>query len=175
MANEVKGQNELQQGHCIVCNATMAAHFAQDGRWTGCKVTQRRGTVFVPPVVLIVTPEMLAQLQHAPAAKPERHVAQEVTPRATRRQRRSAENVQPAAEQETRGRGRIPGVYKSGAKTPTVLTDSISRVYQFVTKHKRGAQMKDMSAKLDMPSGTVGWALRKLIQQGAVEYHPAAA
>lgn len=174
MSNEVKGQNELQQGHCIVCNATMAAHFGNDGRWTGCKVSQRRGTVFVPPVVLIVTPEMLSSLQPQPA-QAQRQVAQETQPR-TRRHRRSAEVVQAAeGETQTRGRGRIPGVYKSGPKQSTVLTDSISRVYQFVAKHKRGAQMKDMSAKLDMPSGTVGWALRKLIQQGAVEYHPAVA
>lgn len=67
-------------------------------------------------------------------------------------------------------RGRIAGLYVVGKKKPAKMTDSQTKVFGLVKRHKNGMGLKDIASKLDMPSGTVGWALQKLAKQGAVEH-----
>ena len=74
-------------------------------------------------------------------------------------------------------RGRVAGRYVATKKQPAkfnVYTNSIKQVHQFVLRHKRGVAMKNIAERLEMPLGTVGWALRWLMKQNAVAYQAAA-
>jgi len=93
----------------------------------------------------------------------------------TRETQDSAEVAE--AQPATGLRGRVAGRYVATKKQPakfSVYTDSIKRVHQFVLRHKRGVAMKNIAERLEMPLGTVGWALRWLMKQNAVSYQAAA-
>lgn len=100
----------------------------------------------------------------------------------TRRARRGAPATKPrtrvthanrgrkVATRTTGVRGRIAGRYLVGTKEPEYLTDSIGDVYKLIARHKKGLTAKDISGRLDMPMGTVGWALQMLKRSGALQY-----
>jgi hypothetical protein len=108
--------------------------------------------------------------------QPERRRATDVQPSVRpARERRgvSAEPEQQSTDNsEARGRGRIAGRYMLSTKPPSKVTESIEAVYKMVKTHKRGLTVKDIATRLKMPTGTVGWAVQKLVHQGAVQYQP---
>jgi hypothetical protein len=165
----LNGTPGLRTGICVVCRGTLDAHF-KDQEWAGCPkapAARQGAPLFVPFIVM--TPEMLRAL---PATSDQRPVKDRRAPNKTRVTRKTS-SVQrdPVAEGS---RGRKPGRYVAGPEPKKVATDSILAVWKLLKSRKTGLKAKDVSAKLEMPMGTVGWALRHLKRQGAATYTAAA-
>jgi hypothetical protein len=78
---------------------------------------------------------------------------------------------------EPKGRGRHPGLYMVTSKADPAklkMTESIDKVFR-VIKKSNGITQNDIASKLEMPTGTVGWALGKLAKQRAVARQAAVA
>lgn len=112
--------------------------------------------------------------QKVDETQPERRRATDAKPRRQRKAVSADSALSNGTTDDTRGRGRIAGRYMLSDKLPTKVTESIEAVYKVVKSHKRGLTVKDIANRLSMPTGTVGWAVQKLVHQGAVQYQPQA-
>jgi len=175
---------EMQHGVCVICRGTLAEHFKGE-EWIGCQRRPRgmRGStaLFVP--FIVVGSDAVRTAAETPGVPERRRRARRATetpevPVTTTRGRTRTETTPETKPETPRGRGRAAGVYTLAKNAPAEsdlkLTDSIRAVYKQIKQHKRGISVKDLAAKLDMPSGTVGWAIQKLVRQSAVQYHPPA-
>lgn len=188
----------LRSGVCALCRGAVSNHFDANNRFIGCgKMPRLRksDTLFIPPI--FVTPEMLG-IKTGPAAtfreaaerkhrgRPPKVVvtASETETPASGRKRSVAKEVKgqtseapavAAASDSSKRRGRVPGRYVPTGKEPSkVRTDAVMSVFRLIKGHKRGMAAKDIAERLEMPLGTVGWAMRWLVKQHAAEYQAAA-
>lgn len=148
---------------CIVCGQVLSAHFGRFNQWVGCRKegqTMLKGKVMFVPVMLLVSPTD-TDVREMKLAVPETAAHKDVKGQ-----------KDTAADHPTR-RGRTAGFFLAGEKEPTKTTRSIQAVYDLIAKHKRGLTMKSIAERLEMPVGTVGWALRKLKMQNALSYKAA--
>lgn len=173
----------METARCAICYGLLSTHVSKDGFvCPEAKHPLRResdAVTFVPLTNVVASNETPTTEQPAPAARTRKSTRKGASNRttrgrATKRESRAKETRETSNDTGKR-RGRIPGVYMPGDKEPEKLTESIGKVFKTVRGHKRGIGLRDISAKLDMPSGTVGWALQKLIKQKAVTYAAAVA
>jgi hypothetical protein len=164
-----------ETARCVVCHSPLADHFDSRNAWVGCNkemVMKQRGQVLFVPVMIFGAPETSTNGKEVKAV----HGAALATP-ATAHERQSSRGVMkmetPGTERSTSHRGRTAGLFLAGAKEPKKVTKSIQAVYDALVKSKtKGIAMKAIAEKLNMPAGTVGWALRMLRQQDALSYKP---
>lgn len=73
---------------------------------------------------------------------------------------------------KTSHRGRQPGAYVATEKSTSdlKLTDSMQLIHDTLASRKRGLTAMQLADRLDMPMGTVGWALTRMQQRGAVAH-----
>jgi len=73
---------------------------------------------------------------------------------------------------KTSHRGRVPGNYVATDKSTTdaKLTDSMHLIHNTLATRKRGLTAMQLAERLDMPMGTVGWALTRMQERGVVAH-----
>ena len=157
---------------CVVCQSPLSDHFDSRNAWIGCNkeaVMKKGHVMFVPVMIFGMSPESAGEMKEV---KSLHGGAAESRPVAHDRHPRGSMKLETPQEAQQSHRGRTAGLFLTGEKKPAKTTKSIQAVYDALSKSKRGLTMKAIADKLKMPSGTVGWALRKLRQQDALAYHP---
>jgi len=181
---------------CGLCDAAIVEHFNDEGRYTGCpKEAVNNGTVNVRVLtrglsrdtddadatsVLRFVPTLVSGIKTEDAETTEtpergRRARRGAAKRAGRKERAARKSVAKESRTSGAGRGRAAGLYVAGKKEPTKLTESIEKVYKTIKSARKGIGLRDISEKLGMKTGTVGWALQKLAKQHAVSYQAAEA
>lgn len=171
----------ILKGECIVCGATLTAHF-KDGRWTGCDHKRRRvDTLFVPPMTILLTPgtgaivpetftQSVAFMGTSETADlgGDINAAVDAVRETGRRVKRQFATI------ARRGsvRGRTAFLYFVAKAAPKDINDTDARVYKTVASHKRGMTFKDIVARAKLPASSVDWARQRLMKAGALIRKP---
>lgn len=155
----VPQRTQTYQTQCVACGAPLAAHFREE-QWTGCPGARTMPApkgMFVPVVMLVAPMRVLSSGPTTTTPVPD--VEPDVEPEV------DAESTPTPSK-----RGRRPSRYVVATAPDAPLTGALGKVFQIVSKRKRGVEARDVAEKLHMSPGTVGWALGKLIRIGHVQH-----
>lgn len=181
-----------ETGVCAICRDPLTMHIDDKGGWRGCQkdpikhpLRRESDGVALVPVASITAAHADRRSATKKTSSAKSAVKSKTTKRAVAKEEPTTTSPAPSATKTMKsGRGRNPGRYvlaKANAKFKKDAKDgkepfnmtSIKSVFGAIASRKNGISAREISEKLKMPMGTVGWSLQHLKRVKAVVHQPA--